>query len=91
MSGCNLDSCQLKDDVSEIKTKQQEMHDSTIRMVTSQEAFVKRIDVYIGKGEKEHAEFFKRTRWGVTWPALGTTLAALLGGTYTALKLLEVI
>lgn len=91
MSGCDLKDCQLKDDVADIKSKQGEMHDSTIRMEESQKAFVEKIDGYIEKGEKEHTEFFKRTRWGVTWPALGTTVAAMLGGTYTALKLLEVI
>jgi len=83
MSKCDLDKCQLTDDVAEIKTAQQETHDSTIRMEESQKSLVKSIDKYIEQGGKDHAELFKRTRWVVTWKALGLTAAGLLTATAT--------
>jgi hypothetical protein len=90
MSKCDLDKCQLTDDVAEIKLKQQEMHDSTIRMEMSQDALVEKIDDYIENGKEDHKELFKRTRWAITWPGLGAALGSASIALTVILKIMGV-
>lgn len=90
MNDCNLKDCQLTDDLVAIKDKQQEMHDSTIRMEASQDALVEKIDVYIEKGKEDHRELFKRTRWAITWPGLGAALGSASIALTVVLKIMGV-
>jgi hypothetical protein len=71
MSGCNLDDCKLTDDV-------QAIHDSTLRMEMGQQALMDKFDEYMTTNDEQHKTFFDRTRWAVTWKALGLTVAGFI-------------
>ena len=84
---CDLESCKLSDDVSAIETKQQEIHDTTLRMELGQTALFDKFDEYITKNDEQHETFYNRTRYAVTWKALLLAIAGFIAavGTVTGM------
>ena len=84
---CDLDSCQLAEDVASIQKNQQETHDTTLRMEVGQTALFDKFDEYIVKNDDQHKTFYARTRYAVTWKALLLAVAGAIAaiGTITGM------
>jgi hypothetical protein len=87
MSDCSLDKCQLKEDVAAMESKQQIIHDTTLRMEVGQTALFDKFDEYITKNDDQHKTFYERTRYAVTWKALLFAIAGFIAaiGTITGI------
>ena len=84
---CDLDKCQLKEDVAVIESKQQEIHDSTLRVELGQTVMLDKFDEYMVKNDDQHKTFYERTRYAVTWKSLLFAIAGAIAaiGTITGI------
>jgi hypothetical protein len=91
MAGPCAEKCQLAEDAAEIKEKQQATHDSTLRMEVKQDAFLETFEEYMATNDSQHQTFFDRTRYAVTWKALGLTTAGILSAIVSIIVIIKFV
>jgi hypothetical protein len=90
---CQLaeDSAIIKADMAEVKAKQQETHDSTLRMEVGQTNMMDKLEDFMTDQKDKNKTFYERTRWVVTWKGFALLAAGGLSAAYTVILIAEKI